>query len=230
MERKIKLTPRVQKFLDDVTYKINPKFEIKNKARPSGLYRLASAVVGIFNRKMDTDYITVINGQCWFPGSYFDENGDLSSSVDEMQVIQILAHETVHEYDRMRLGTLPFTFLYLFPQVLAVLGFFSLLAFWDAAWLWCLLFFVFLAPMPAPGRSWLEVRGYKMDMTLLSEDGWDPAPSAEEIFEDSFAGASYYFMMPFKDWVIDQLMDFSHEREEPYRAILKWHRSHRTAR
>jgi hypothetical protein len=227
MTQKIKLTPLVQKFLDDVTYHVNPDFEIKNKAHPSGLYRLVSALVSLFNKRMDTEYITIINGQCWLPGSYFDESGNLASNLDEMRLVHILAHETLHEHDRKRLGTVPFSLLYLLPQVLAVFGLLSLLAFWDLSWLWCLLFFLFLAPIPAPGRAWIEIRGYKTNMSLQKTSGWIPELLASEIYENYFGSPDYYFMMPFKKWVIGHLVDFSHEQEEPYMSILKWHNDNR---
>jgi len=45
----IGVPPLVEKFLEEVTCKVNPKFRIRNKAHPTGAYWLASKVVGLFN-------------------------------------------------------------------------------------------------------------------------------------------------------------------------------------
>lgn len=221
------LPPLVEAFMNDVVYKISPSFQIRNKAHPKGLYWWASKIVGIFNKEMDTGYVTVINGQCWFPSSYFDEEGNLHSDVQRQRdVIRTLAHEAVHEHDRIRLGSFPFAILYLLPQVLAVFGLLSLLAFWDLSWLWCLLFFLFLAPIPAPGRAWIEARAYRVNVTLARYVGWDPRLVIEGIYNKNFGSAAYFFMMPFKGWVFNQLLSTSHESDQPYKDIFDWYRKH----
>lgn len=228
MEREeIGVPPLVETFLEEVTCKVNPKFRIRNKAHPTGAYWLASKVVGLFNKRVDTNYITVINGQCWFPADFFDESGNMTElTAEPWRVIQTLSHETMHEYDRKRLGTVPFTLLYLFPQVLGALGFLSLLAFWNLSWLWCLLFFLFLAPLPAPGRAYIEVRGYKVNMMYHLSLGWPPEPTADHYAKKHFVGPAYYFMMPFKGWVTKRLLDRSHEDEQIYQTIREWWKRH----
>jgi hypothetical protein len=223
----IGVPPLVETFLEEVTRKVNPKFRIRNKAHPTGAYWLASKVVGLFNKRVDTNYITVINGQCWFPADFFDESGNMTElTAEPWRVIQTLSHETMHEYDRKRLGTVPFTLLYLFPQVLGALGFLSLLAFWNLSWLWCLLFFLFLAPLPAPGRAYLELRGYKVNMMYHLSLGWPPEPTADHYAKKHFVGPAYYFMMPFKGWVTKRLLDRSHEDEQIYQTIREWWKRH----
>ncbi len=63
---------KMQKFLDEVVYKVNPDFKIKNKANKSGLYAFLSFFGKLFNPEIDTRYISVINGECWYLSSYFD--------------------------------------------------------------------------------------------------------------------------------------------------------------
>ena len=228
MTQQIKLTPKVQSFLEEFTYKINPNFQIKSKANPEGLYALVRPFALLFNREFETRYITVINGVCWFPASYFDANGCLDDASHD--IIELLAHETIHEYDRMRLGTVRFTAQYMFPQVLALLACFSLLAFWSSWWLLSLLFLTFLAPLPAPGRALLEIRGYKVNLAFAKIDGWDVRLLANNIVERQFAGPNYYFMMPFKRWVTDRLLDSSHENEEIYSRMITWRKASLTSR
>lgn len=222
------LPPLVESFMQEVVYKISPTLKIRNKAHADGLYWWASKIVGLFNKEMDTRYVTVINGQCWFPANRFDEEGNLhSDNHRQWDVIHTLAHEAIHEHDRVRLGNFPFAMLYLFPQILAVLGFLSLLAFWNLSWLWCLLFFLFLAPIPAPGRAWIEIRAYRVNVTLARYSGWDPRLVIDGIYSRNFGSAAYFFMMPFKGWVFNQLLNVSHESESPYVAIFDWIKTHR---
>lgn len=223
MTQAIKLSSNVQKFMEEVVWKVNPDFQIRSKANPDGLYWLASKVVSLFNKDMDTRYITVINGQCWFPASYFNAEGT-EFLEDGHSVIEILAHETVHEYDRKRLGTVPFMLVYLFPQALAVFSLLSIIAIWNPHWLLCLFFLLFLAPLPALGRAWIEVRGYKMNVSLGRLKGWDPALTSYSIIKANFTSANYYFMMPFFDWASKRLLDFSHEDEDIYKTIINWYK------
>jgi len=222
MSDQIQLPARIDTFMQDVVLKINPNFRIRNKAHPDTWYWLASKIVGLFNKEMDTRYVTVINGQCWFPSEYFDKDGNMQT-YHEWNVIRTLAHESVHEFDRKRLGTVPFTVLYLFPQIFAVFALLSFLAFWNLSWLWCLLFLLLLAPIPAPGRAWLEARAYRVNMSFGKMSGWDPEIFAKSIYDQNFESPAYYFMMPFKGWVFKRLLDTSHENEEPYKTILEWY-------
>lgn len=223
MTQEIKLPSIVQKFMEEVVWKVNPDFQIRNKANPDGLYKIASKVVGLFNKKMETNYITVINGQCWFPASYFSADG--TEFLDQSsRVIEILAHETIHEYDRKRLGTPLFTLMYLFPQAMAVLSCLAVFAVWNSWWLLSFLFLLCLAPLPAPGRAWIEVRGYKTNVSLGSLNGWDPALLSRGIIENNFTSANYYYMMPFFDWASKRLLDRSHESEDIYKTIIDWYK------
>lgn len=222
-QESIEMPPLVAKFLSEVVLKVNPDFRIRNKSNPSGLYALARPFAKIFNSDFDTRYITVINGECWFPASYFSEDGARFTG-DERRTVEILAHETIHEFDRKRLGTVPFTCAYLFPQILAVFSLLSVLAVWNMWWLLCLLFLLFLAPIPAPGRAWIEVRGYKTNMSFGRMNGWDPQLVSYSIIDTNFAGPNYYYMMPFREWVASRLLDFSHESETIYATMIDWYR------
>jgi hypothetical protein len=144
--------------------------------------------------------------------------------------VQLLAHETLHEHDRMKMGTAAFTAMYMFPQILAVFAILSVFAVWNSWWLLSLLFLLFLAPIPAPGRALLEIRGYKVNLSFASLEGWDPRLSACNIIENQFVGPSYYYMMPFKDWVSVRLLDMSHEKEDIYARMIAWRKASLTNR
>ncbi|NDC23033.1 MAG: hypothetical protein EBZ49_02725 [Proteobacteria bacterium] len=220
---KIKLPDLVQRFLEDITWKVNPHFTVRNKANPDGLYRVIRPFVMLFNKDIDTGYITVINGQCWFPKDYFLSDGSFDPE-RAAGVIPVLAHETIHEFDRKRLGTLSFTLAYLFPQILASLSLLSVLAAVNPAWLLCLFFLLFLTPIPAPGRAWLEIRGYKTNLSIAKLCGWDTNLYSFKIIQDHFVSPSYYYMMPIRSWVSKHLTNFDHEKEDIYMKIIDWYK------
>jgi len=207
------LSPRVQAFIDTVSKKHSPNFVVKDKAAKSGLYAAASFFArNIFNPKIDTDYATVIGAECWMPTRWLNEYYDTS-------LLEILAHETLHQRDHHKFGQVPFSFLYLLPQILAPLALLSILAIWfGLGWLACLGFLLLLLPLPAIGRMWLEIRAYRMNMLFLyfvhgeSEENMN---AFAKHFAGNFTGAGYYFMWPFEAHVVSMLRDTSHWRKDP---------------
>ena len=101
--------------------------EVKEESK---LMKIIAKIL-FFNPKFMTDYITTIGSTVYFPRE------DISNDVT---VWEVLPHEMIHADDSRRLGPL-FGFLYLFPQILAIL---SLLAFGalggNLNWLYWLLF------------------------------------------------------------------------------------------
>lgn len=119
---------------------------------------------------------------------------------------ETMAHEGVHAADEHREG-LFFHFAYLFPQIFALLSLLSVLAAWKIGFLGCLVFLLFLAPLPSSTRTAIELRGYAMTMAF---NYWlldlDPIYSKGIIMEQ-FLGSSYYWMWPFKKNVSAKLDD-----------------------
>lgn len=72
---------------------------------------------------------------------------------------------------------------------------------WEAAWLAGAA--LLLAPLPAPGRTWAELRGYGMsiflELKLLGKIG-----SLDRKIRQ-FTGPAYYFMCPFENYVRGKL-------------------------
>jgi len=215
------IPPKMEKFLNEVTYKVNPDFKIKNKANKTGLYAFLSFFGKLFNPGIDTRYITVINGECWYPANYFDEEGNFKSDF-EYSAINILAHETMHEYDRKRLGSFVYTLMYSSPQIFALLALGAIGAIWNSWWLLCLLFLLLAAPIPSPGRAHIELRGYRVNMMLQRINGGNEYSYAEWAADTQFCGAAYFFMFPFRKYVINKLLETEYENEYMYGAIKDW--------
>ena len=198
-------TPELASFLSYMKkYKISIKYKDK-----SLLMKFLNIFVWLFNKKFMTTYTTAVGNTIYFPSKEFvDEH--------ESRAINILAHELVHIDDRKRINKKyfpgAFFLAYFFPQILAVFSLLSFLAFININWLFCLLFLLFLAPIPAPGRCWIEARGYAMTMYYTSLEwflygrNYDHHSHAVMI-SSAFTGWGYYEMWPFENDVVKKLKD-----------------------
>ena len=165
-----------------------PDFEIRSK-KESRLMKLLSMVL-FFNKDFSTRYVTTIYPHVYVPSLPWKPNRPTSR-------ISVLAHEFVHLYDRKRLGWI-FNFLYLSPQIFALL---SLGAFWNLWWLMALLF---LLPLPSPGRAWLEFRGYRMTAAI---HWWLTGQRVNTVWlREQFVGSGYYWMFPFKNFIEKRIL------------------------
>jgi len=163
-----------------------PDFEIVDK-KQSKLMLVLSKVL-FFNKKFMTHYTTTVGNKIYVP--------DLSFLDDDDNAFTVIAHEYVHMCDNKRMGPL-FKITYLLPQIFALL---SLLAFINLWWLLCLLF---LLPLPSPGRTWLEYRGYSMSMACYYFM-YGVKPDVKWYF-DYFTSSLYYWMCPFKSYISKKL-------------------------
>jgi hypothetical protein len=118
---------------------------------------------------------------------------------------QIILHEGRHANDAYKMGVVLFSFLYLAPQSLGILGSLALLVLalvgCLSAW-WCLLPLALLAPLPAIARAYLEARAYLVSMAT---DFWSKHIEDEEAYLDwlvfQYVSGTYYWMMPFESLV-----------------------------
>lgn len=218
----MKLPPMSEKFMVEFVKQISPDFTIREKSEPNFLMRVVSAFVSLFNKDFNTRYITVIGGTMWVPKDYIARSPDLS-------LLELLAHETMHERDRKKLGSILFSFLYLTPQILAVFSLLALLAIWFSPyWLLSLLCLLFIAPVPSIARMYFELRGYRTNVFFMRHvDNLDEETlrSRIEYITDQFTGPYYYFMWPFKKHITKLLLDRSCETDEYFIFLKAWLRT-----
>ena len=182
-----------------------PGFEILSK-KESPLIKFVSKLL-FFNKRFLTGYVTTLYPKVYVPELPWREK-------DHVAAMATLAHEYVHLKDRKRMW-LFFNFLYLFPQNLAP---FALLGVFDNNpwWFLCLLF---LLPIPSPTRAWLEFRGYRMTLAVWAhflEDKLDTGVFVNSIVDRNFAGPSYYWMFPFKRFLLRKFYyDHDKRRRSP---------------
>lgn len=125
---------------------------------------------------------------------------------------KVVFHEGQHAKDAAKIGVLTFALLYLFPQIIGVLGVLYGLGLAiavpcgaPASLLWGLFTLLALLPIPALGRAILEFRGYTVSLAVEYWSGGLKEPGREEIYlsfiEKQFTSGNYYYMMPFKKLV-----------------------------
>jgi hypothetical protein len=182
-----------------------PKLRIDYKDE-SLLMKILGKIL-FFNKDFSTHYITTIGSTVYFPSRKWIEDNPTDAML-------VLSHECVHIADSIRLTAPLFTLMYMAPQILVLL---MIAAFFFIGW-WALLFLLFLAPLPSPGRMYLEKRGYRMTLFALdrrfrelglSDDARDALlkQNAANIDKKYFAGPAYYFMWPFglSSWFDDAI-------------------------
>ena len=186
----------------------NAGYEIKIAFKDESLLMKLVSIILFFTKDFMTQFTTTLGNTIYFPSrKWLEEN--------EHTATRVLAHECIHLHDRKvmnRKGTIfLYPFLYLFPQILAVFSLLAFLAFININWLFCLLFLLCLAPLPAPGRFYLEVRGYTMNLFIKSLEaayghyGYNVEEHVNGIAKQ-FTGANYWFMWPFHAHVVKTLL------------------------
>lgn len=137
-----------------------------------------------FNPKFMTTYTTTIGDTVYFPSKSWLINKQETAAV-------VLAHELVHIADSREAGSVIFSYCYLTPQVFSLLSLIALCG--NVWWLLCLLF---LAPLPAPMRTYFELRGY----ALTDAARYKLTGNFADInfITSQFTTGAYFFMWPFK--------------------------------
>ena len=136
-----------------------------------------------------TNFTTTIGKTIYTPKGFYD---------NAFGAFATLAHEYVHLYDDQFLMK-GYKLQYLFPQILAIFSLLSILAIFNLSFLWFLLFLLFLAPLPAPGRTKIELRGYGMSIKVRQWLGIEVVDKHISYYAQHFTGPEYYYMWPFKN-------------------------------
>jgi hypothetical protein len=197
--------------------KRNPNLEIRYKDE-SPFMRLIGKIL-FFNKSFMSRYTTTIGTTIYFP-----KRKEVEERPEDY--FYILAHECVHAWDYLNHPIL-FPVAYLLPQLLAFLSLGAFLAFVNSWFLLCLLFLVFLAPIPSIGRARAEIRGYGMTCKVKKWIEGDVSDEYLNKITKSFTGSSYYFMWPFKSYVKKRLKkyietnDCLKDRSPVYRDVYK---------
>jgi hypothetical protein len=167
-----------------------PDLEIKYKT-DSAIMKFIGTIL-FFNKSFMTEYSTTIGSTIYFPTEHFVRTRPVSASI-------ILLHELVHINDAKKISKFLFSFLYLCPQILALLAIPLIFIHWYIG----LPFLLLLLPIPAFFRMYFEKRAYFASLYVLNKFGdilaFDPQLDIQKkYFLDQFKSSSYYFMWTFR--------------------------------
>jgi len=148
-----------------------------------------------FNKRFMNGYTTTVGSTIYFPSESAVTNRPVSASIT-------LLHELVHVYDAKKISKPLFGFLYLTPQILALLliPLFFILPWWVAL----LIMAVVIAPIPSFFRMYYEKRAYLSSLYALQKISnrlnFKPLLATQRVsFVKQFKSPSYYFMWPFSN-------------------------------
>lgn len=218
MTTEIELPKEVTDFLSDFLFNNRYSMHVKPKSS-SKLMRAIGwlfAVTKISPEFMER-YYTTIGDTVYVPD-------DLLKNPDVKNLVRVLTHESIHIMDAGRYSDPLFKVLYLFPQSLASLALLSLLAPLSIKFLWCLLFLLFLAPIPAPFRYWFELRAYRTSILFARKEDKLKDEEMLPIYEwitKQLSTNLYYFTWPFPSMITKHLKDESFLEQEEYQGIIK---------
>jgi hypothetical protein len=155
----------------------------------SVLHRLIGATLGRFMDYMGS-FWTTIGYTAAYPAQGQDD-------------WDVKAHEGLHAFQAQKITRILFGLLYLFPQCLV--PFFIPLAVFHTPW-WLLASVLCVLPWPAPFRGMWELEAYRISILILSLQRSSQVDRfIEEIVSQHFAGPTYYYMFPFKNYVREKL-------------------------
>lgn len=171
---------------------LNNSFTIKYK-NESFLMKLLNLIL-FFNKGFMTNFTTTIGNTIYFSSKEFIEQ-------DQELAMSIVSHELIHIKQSKSYGSLRYSILYLFPQILALLSILSVVWF---PFIFCL---IFLLPIPAYFRMKFEFEGYIATLLMLKLILKERGCSQEEIqtkleeqgkvLNKYFKDSGYYYMWPF---------------------------------
>lgn len=207
-------------YVKEVIHQYNPKFRIEYK-RKSLLFKLLKPIIKIINPTFFDNFTTTLFGVMWVPDRFFDRG--------IRHALKTTAHEGRHEYDRKRLPWLVFELMYSFPQNLFVpcLALACLISWW-----WLIPAVLFLAPLPAPFRYDLEMKGYAMENIwnthVFQSNPW---ASDDHVVSALSSLRTYYATWPFKSWIYKDLeKPLDLENDKGFKDVLAFLKRHNLVR
>lgn len=174
-----------------------PNFKVILK-KDSLLHRTIGKILALIgNKAYMSDFITTIGQTCALPSSCN------TTIPDDMW--ESITHEGLHAQDSAYMSNWLFGVLYLLPQLLGIVALLygvgagiAVLCGAPLELLWGLLGLACLAPLPALGRTYLEVRAYTVTMAVSYWTN-DITDGYVDWLVGIFTGPDYYYMFwPFK--------------------------------
>lgn len=166
----------------------------------SKLMKLIGWLIKSFQPNFMERYITTLGDTVYIPQKTL-------SSYGELNLLEIIMHESVHVRDANNIGKFKFGFLYLFPQSLVFLVLGALSGFLLGPLALVFLIFLFsLLPIPAPWRYKFELKAYRTSLmfaTRVHNSGPEHVQAIKNWIIEQLSGKPYYFCWSQKMIVAD---------------------------
>ncbi len=172
-----------------------PKLQIKYKNN-SFIMKILSVIM-FFNKGFMTTYVNTFGSSIYYPSQQYIIDNPIDSEI-------VLLHELVHMYDVKKKGTILYTLLYGFPQILILLCIPLFFFFWKIA---LAITILLLLPLPAYFRMNFEKRAYLCSLYALNcyskknninnVDLQNIIDLNKDSFCKEFNSSSYYYMWIF---------------------------------
>lgn len=178
--------------MDNLLKDIKKDFpEINIKFKNKSLFMKIVDKILFFNKDFMSSFTTTIGSNIYFPSEEYVKNSPITAIV-------ILLHEIVHIYDSNKTNKFLFGFLYLFPQILALLA----IPLFFVSWKIAIFFLLFLLPFPAYFRMKAEKRAYASSLYVIHQLSLKKNFKIElnkqkENYISYFKKNDYYFMWLF---------------------------------
>lgn len=166
---------------------------LKIKYKDESIFMKFLSKILFFNKDFMSKYTTTIGSTIYFPNKKIVEAEGYTATL-------IFLHELIHVYDSQRFNQILFSFLYLTPQILALLLVPLFFINWKLA---CILFIIFLLPLPSFFRMYFEKRAYFISLYVLNylikyKKIQADLNQSKKYYLSNFKDSSYYFMWTFK--------------------------------
>lgn len=193
--------------------------DLKIKYKDQSFFMKLLGKIMFFNKGFMTDYTTTIGSTIYFPSEATVKARPVSSAA-------VLLHELIHVYDAKKLTKPFFGFLYLTPQIFALLA----IPLFFLNWKLALPFLLFALPIPSYFRMHFEKKAYMTSLYVINALGnrmnFKPLlATQQEGYLAHFKDSSYYYMWPFDlraefDEAVNKIKNGERPFEDPIFDIM----------
>lgn len=202
-----------KKYIDFIRNETGIDIQLKHKDN-SFLMKLLSWFFSVtkINPSFKDKYFTTVGKTIYYPSH--------SEVLTEEQFFIVILHEVMHVIDYKHYSFL-YILAYLFPQWLALVA--LILGFITSAW-W-FLGLAFLAPLPAFGRFWFEIRAFRTSLVyyILKNFSTENKELLTRHVTEQMTKSFYYYAWPFPNHVVKIFTNQEAlKNEKSYELIAKF--------
>lgn len=162
--------------------------------------KVIGVLIWVFNPRFK-EYTTTVGSTVYFPDQIRVNNTDYLAKISGHEARHVFQLRELQEKYTKPVGSMLFSLKYSFPENLAVLSLFAVLAIWFSNfWILALAFIIplLITPfIPSPFRADYEVEGYTNNVLYWCYyNNRKPSEYSYDWIVDQFSGANYLFMWP----------------------------------